>query len=133
MLRMFGFLPPAGCYLLAALAMGTTYWIQTTIAEANGVSDSRIYVVGGIIAFLLAFAGFQKSLEQKEKAQKPRVSSEEVMQKLTPTETGTKEGTLDVPPPLVGGPAADSPLGRVRARSGPAEVDLERPASGLTS
>ena len=131
MLRMFGFLPPAGCYLLAVVTMGTTYWVQTTIVEAGGAVDTRIYVVGGIVAFLLAFAGFQKSLEQKENAQQPRVSSEEVMQKLTPTETGNKDGELDVPPPLVGGPAADSPLGRVRARSGSPSAELERPVSGL--
>ena len=117
MFRMFGFLPPIGCYALAAVVLGATYLAQTSLIEAGGVPDSRIYVVGGILAFLLGFAGFQKSIWEREEAQRPRVSSSDVMQKLVPKETGLKDEELDGPPAQVSGPAADSPLARVRARS----------------
>ncbi len=117
MLRMFGFLPPIGCYALAAIALVATYILQLRLVNAGEPADSRIYVVGGILAFLLGFVGFQKYLEQREEAQRPRVSSSDVMQKLVPKETGLKDNDLDAPPELVNGPAADSPLARVRARS----------------
>ena len=117
MLRMFSFMPPLGCYALAVAALGATYLAQMAVIERSGAADSRLYVVGGILAFLLAFLGFQRSLEQREEAQRPRVSSADVLQKLTPTETGQPDAELDVPPADLHGPAADSPLGRVRARS----------------
>lgn len=117
MLRMFSFLPPVGCYVLSALALAGTYLIHSRLTAAGEAVDSSIYVVGGIVAFLFAFAGFQKSLEERDRASRPRVSSDEVLQKLTPTETATKDRSLDIPPPVLSGPAADSPLGRVRARS----------------
>ena len=117
MLRMFSFLPPVGCYILAGIVLVATYGVQQGLVAANEVVDSKIYVVGGILAFLLAFAGFQKHLEQREEAKRPRVSSSDVMQKLMPKETGQKDKDLDIPPELVHAPPADSPLARVRARS----------------
>lgn len=117
MLRMFGFLPPIGCYALAAVVLVATYTLQVSLANAGEPADSRIYVVGGILAFLLGFAGFQRYLEQRDEAQRPRVSSSDVMQKLAPKETGLKDSELDGPPENLHGPAADSPLARVRARS----------------
>ena len=122
MLRIFSFLPPIGCYALAIIVVAGTMSIQTMLENAGHSADSRIYVAGGILAFLLAFAGFQKSIEQKQENAKPRVSSDEVMQKLTPTETGAANPDLDIPPQTLSGPAADSPLGRVRARSQSLEV-----------
>ena len=115
---MFSFLPPIAFYALAATALIATYFIQVAITNATGMSDSRVFVVGGIVAFLLSFVGFQRSLEQKEKASLPRVSSHEVLQKLSPTETGRAEPDLNVLADNIDGPAADSPLGRIRARSG---------------
>lgn len=117
MFRMFSFLPPIGLYTLAALALAGTYYIHSSQTAAGETVDSSVYVVGGIIAFLLAFAGFQKSLAERDEAKRPRVSSDEVMKKLTPTETGIKDVGLDGPPQSLTGPTADSPLGRVRARS----------------
>lgn len=117
MLRMFSFLPPIGCYVLAIVAVVATYVLQMGLAEAGQPVDTRIYVVGGLLAFLLAFSGFQKSLEEREEANKPRVSSADVMQKLAPKETGLPDADLDAPPETLSGPAADSPLARVRARS----------------
>ncbi|NNE81208.1 MAG: hypothetical protein HKN18_13155 [Silicimonas sp.] len=122
MFRMFSFLPPIGCYVLAiAVAVGT-YSFQSSLDTGEGNLQSQVTLVGGILAFLLVFAGFQKSIEQKGEAQKPRVSSAEVMQKLTPTESGTPDPDLDIPPQSLTGPADDSPLGRVRARSETMEV-----------
>ena len=117
MLRMFSFLPPIGCYALAAIVLGGTYSLYTSLEGVEGNLPKQVLLVGGILAFLLGFAGFQKSSEQKGVAKKPRVSSEEVLQKLTPTETGLADPELDVPPQTMTGPADDSPLGRVRARS----------------
>ncbi len=117
MLRMFSFLPPIACYALSMVALVATYMAQMVMIENAGSADTRIYVVGGILAFLLAFAGFQRSVEQREEAKRPRVSSHDVMQKLTPTETARPDAELDVPPTDIHGPSEDSPLGRVRARS----------------
>jgi len=122
MLRMFSFLPPIGCYALAVAVLFGTYSLRSSLEASEGNLASQILLVGGIIAFLLAFLGFQRSLEQKDEAQKPRVSSEEVLQKLTPTETGLPDADLEVPPRPLSGPSADSPLGRVRARSDRLEV-----------
>lgn len=117
MLRIFSFMPPFACYALSMAALGATYLAQMAMIENSGAADTRIYVVGGIFAFLLAFVGFQRTLEQKEEASRPRVSSQDVLQKLTPTETGLPDPELNGPPEDLHGPAADSPLGRVRARS----------------
>ena len=117
MLRMFSFMPPIACYALAIVAGAATYLAQMAMIENTGAADSRIYVVGGILAFLLAFIGFQRTLDQKEEASRPRVSSHDVLQKLTPTESGGPDLELNGPPEDLHGPAADSPLGRVRARS----------------
>ena len=117
MLRMFGFLPPIGFYALVVVVLVATYFIQMSLIEAGEAPDSRVFVVGGILAFLLGFAGLQKAMVQREEAQRPRVSSSDVMQKLAPKETGLKDSTLDAPPETVHGPPADSPLARVRARS----------------
>ena len=122
MLRIFSFLPPIGCYVLAAGALFASYALQMELIARGQPADSRIYVVGGILAFLLGFAGFQKSMEQRENAKKPRVSSAEVMQKLTAPESGIADPELDVPPENLSGPAEDSPLGRIRARSGPIDA-----------
>lgn len=118
MLRMFSFLPPIGFYVLAICALSAAYSMQEAVLLTNPEAEvKQIWLVGGIMAFLLAFGGFQKSLENRAKAQEPRVSSADVMQKLTPTETGRKDASLDVPSPLATGPDADSPLGRLRAKS----------------
>ena len=118
MLRMFSFLPPAGFYAFAGTAVAVTWWFYDSLTRAGEPVDTRIFVVGGILAFLFAFLGFQRSIEEREERNKPRVSSDEVMQKLTPTETGRKDRSLDMPPPSAHGPAHDTPLGRLRARSG---------------
>lgn len=117
MFRMFSFLPAIGCYVLAIVAVVATYFFQMGLEEAGQPVDTRVYVVGGLLAFLLAFAGFQKSLEDREEANKPRVSSADVMQKLAPKESGLPDADLDAPPETLSGPAEDSPLARVRARS----------------
>lgn len=118
MLRMFSFLPPIGFYVLAICALAAAYSAQEAVLLNNPEAEvKQIWLIGGIVAFLLCFGGFQKSLEDKAKAQEPRVSSADVMQKLTPTETGRKDASLDVPAPNVAGPDADSPLGRIRAKS----------------
>ncbi len=123
MLRLFGFLPPIGFYALAICALAATWSAHEAFLASNPDGDTnKIWLVGGILAFLLAFGGFQKSLENRAKASRPRVSSADVMQKLTPTETGTADRGLDVPPDNVHGPDADSPLGRIRARSEPVEL-----------
>lgn len=122
MLRMFSFLPPVGLYILAIVALGGTYFAQEAVLAANPEADiNKIWLVGGILAFLLGFGGFQKSLEARDAANTPRVSSADVLQKLTPTETGAPDAGLEVPPPSQHGPDADSPLGRLRARSEPME------------
>ncbi len=122
MLRMFGFLPPIGFYVLALTALAATLSVKDAFLAANPDGDTnKIWLVGGIFAFLLAFGGFQKSLENRARANQPRVSSADVMQKLTPTETGKADRSLDGPPTMVHGPDADSPLGRIRAKSGSAD------------
>ena len=118
MLRMFSFLPPIGFYVLAICVLAGTYSLQTTLQAGNPEVDiNKLWLVGGILAFLLGFGGFQKSIENRAQASKPTVSSADVLQKLTPTETGQANPDLDVPPESVHGPDANSPLGRVRARS----------------
>lgn len=118
MLRLFSFLPPIGFYVLAIAVLAGTYSFHVNILAENPDADTnRIWLVGGILAFLLGFSGFQKAMEDRGKAAEPRVSSSDVLQKLTPTTTGTKDGDLDIPPPIAHGPEANSPLGRVRARS----------------
>jgi hypothetical protein len=123
MLRVFSFLPPIGFYVLAVAVLAATYSFHSTLMSADPEADTnQVWLVGGIFAFLLAFGGVQKRMEEREQAAKPRVSSADVLQKLTPTETGKKDGELDLPPPSVHGPDANSPLGRVRARSNPLEL-----------
>ena len=105
------------------LCAGRHLYIQTTLQAVEVEVDfNKIWLVGGILAFLLGFGGFQKSLEEREKANQPTVSSADVMQKLTPTETGKANPDLDIPPEGAHGPEADSPLGRLRARSEPLEL-----------
>lgn len=123
MFRMFSFLPPIGSYILAIGILCGTYFLQGEMLAADPEADvNKVWLVGGILAFLLGFGGFQKSMELKGEAMKPRVSSSDVLQKLTPTETGTADNDLEAPPPTFHGPDADSPLGRVRARSNPMET-----------
>lgn len=117
MFRLFAALPPFALYALAALTAVATWFLTSSFAVAGDPVDSRWYVVGGILAFLFFFSGFQKSLEERQEAAKPRVSSEDVLQKLSPKESGMADKNLDVPPPDRHGPAADTPLGRIRARS----------------
>ena len=118
MLRLFSFLPPIGFYVLAiAILAGTYSFHMTTLAENPDADTNRIWLVGGILAFLLGFSGFQKAMEDRGKASQPRVSSSDVLQKLTPMTTGGKDADLDIPPPITHGPEANSPLGRVRART----------------
>lgn len=123
MLRMFSFLPPIGSYILAIGVLSGTYYLQAAMLASDPETDvNKIWLVGGILAFLLGFGGFQKSMELKSEAMKPRVSSSDVLQKLTPTETGAVDSGLEVPPPSLHGPEANSPLGRLRAKSEPAET-----------
>jgi|GEM_PF-2340464 hypothetical protein len=118
--RMFGFLPPIGSYILAAGILMGTYFLQAEILAMDPEADvNKVWLVGGLIAFLLAFGGFQRSIELRSEAAQPRVSSADVLQKLTPTETGTLDMQLENAPAEIHGPDADSPLGRVRARSAP--------------
>ena len=120
MFRMFSFLPPIGLYILALGVMGGTYYLQAELIASDPEADvNKVWLVGGIIAFLLAFSGFQRAMEQRSEAMQPRVSSADVLQKLTPGGTGMTDPDLDAPSPFVHGPRADSPLARVRARSNP--------------
>lgn len=120
MLRMFSFLPPFACYILALGVLGGTYYLQSAISEADPQANvNRIWLVGGILSFLLGFGGVQRSMELRGEAMQPRVSSTDVLQKLTPTETGRADTEPDGPPEFAHGPEADSPLGRIRARSNP--------------
>lgn len=123
MFRAFGFLPPIGFYVLAAAVLAGTYSLHSNILDGDPEANTnQVWLVGGIIAFLLGFGGLQKRMEEREQASQPRVSSADVLQKLSPSETGRKDGDLDVPPPSVHGPDANTPLGRVRARSNPLEL-----------
>ncbi|MCG6883452.1 MAG: hypothetical protein LJE62_06835 [Silicimonas sp.] len=122
MFRMFSFLPPIGSYVLALGVLGGTYYLQASMLAANPDTDvNKIWLVGGILAFLLAFGGFQRGLEQKGEAMKPRVSSSDVLEKLTHPETGMANPDLDVPSHAYHEPDANSPLGRLRARSNPGQ------------
>lgn len=123
MFRMFSFLPPFASYVLALGLLAGTYYLQAAMLASDPDADvNKVWLVGGILAFLLAFGGFQRGLEQRSEAMKPRVSSSDVLQKLTPTETGAVDAELEVPPPSLHGPEANTPLGRLRARSEPAET-----------
>ena len=118
MFRMFSFLPPVVSYVLALGVLGGTYYLQAAMGAADPETDTnRIWLVGGIFAFLLAFGGFQRGMEQRVKSMQPRVSSADVMQKLAGAETAGLSRDLDLPSHDVHAPQADSPLGRVRARS----------------
>lgn len=123
MFRMFSFLPPIASYVVAIGVLSGTYYLQAGMLEADPVADvNKVWLVGGIIAFLLAFGGFQKGIENRSEKMQPRVSSADVLQKLTPTETGDKHETLDIAPQNMQALDADSPLGRIRARSNPVET-----------
>lgn len=118
MLRMLSFLPPLGFYILAICILAATYSMHTSMLDANPDADvNKVWLIGGILAFLLGFGGVQQTLENREEAKQPRVSSLDVLQKLTPTTTGIADPELDLPPDMANGPADDSPLGRVRAKS----------------
>ena len=123
MLRLFTILPPICSYIIALVALAVTYSLSRSLIEA-GFTDNlgRIWLVGGIVAFSFGFGGFQRSLELRELARRSRISSSDVMQKLVPKETGLADKDLDVPPAQVAGPDANSPLGRLRARSGQGQV-----------
>lgn len=122
MFRMFSFLPPIASYILACLVMVATYYAQAGMLAANPDADvNKVWLVGGIVAFLLGFGGFQKSIELRSEKMTPRVSSSDVLQKLTPTETGKADPELEIPVHPHHAPEADSPLGRMRARSNPLE------------
>jgi hypothetical protein len=122
MFRMFSFLPPIASYILALLVMVATYYAQAGMLAANPDADvNKVWLVGGIVAFLLAFGGFQKSIERRSERMTPRVSSSDVLQKLTQKETGKPDPDLDIPVHPHHAPDANSPLGRVRARSNPME------------
>lgn len=75
------------------------------------------YVAGGIIVLLLTFVGYQRSVEDRA-SRRPRVTSTEVMSKLTPMATGMADPDLAlVAPRRVSKADPDSPLGRIQARS----------------
>lgn len=123
MSRMFSFLPPIGSYILAVGILAGTYFLQDAMRVADPTADvNKVWLVGGLLGFLLAFGGFQRSVEMRNEKMQPRVSSTDVLQKLTPTETGVADQNLNVPPASVHAPDADSPLGRIRARSNPMET-----------
>lgn len=123
MFRMFSFLPPIGSYILAFGVIAGTYYLQGVMLADNPEADvNKVWLVGGLLAFLLGFGGFQKSMEMRSEKMQPRVSSSDVLQKLTPTATGTADQNLEVPPQILHGPDADSPLGRLRAKSNPLQT-----------
>jgi hypothetical protein len=75
------------------------------------------YVIGGLIALFLAVLGYMRSVEDRNN-RKPRVTSTEVMSKLTPTAPGAADPALDLIAPRVTSKAdPDSPLGRIQARA----------------
>ncbi|MCV6591390.1 MAG: hypothetical protein OIF48_00445 [Silicimonas sp.] len=117
MFNLFNVMPPVACYALAATSLIATYFTQIAVIESSGAPDSRVYVVGGIVAFLLGFVGFQRKLEQRDAASRPRVSSSDVLQKLSPGQDGQAAPELNLRPDGLHGPDADSPLGRVRSRT----------------
>ena len=118
MLRVFSFLPPIGFYILAIAILAAAYAMHSEMLAADPQANTnQVWLVGGIIAFLFGFGGVQKTLEEREEKNTPRVSSSDVMQKLTPSETGKADPQLDIAPRNVSGPGLDTPLGRVRARS----------------
>lgn len=118
MLRFFSFLPPIGSYILAIGILSGTYFLQDAMRLADPSADvNKVWLVGGLLAFLLAFGGVQKSIEMRNEKMQPRVSSSDVLQKLTPTEKGVADQNLNVPPASVHAPDVNSPLGRIRARS----------------
>lgn len=121
MFRMFSFLPPVGSYILALGVLGGTYFLQLEMLAANPDTDvNKIWLVGGILAFLLGFGGFQKSMEIRGEAMKPRVSSSDVLEKLTHGESGAPHAEPTMPSHMIHEPEGDSPLARVRAKSDPA-------------
>ena len=108
MLRMFSFLPPIGSYILATGILAGTYFLQDALLAANPQADvNKVWLVGGLLAFLLAFGGIQKSIEMRSERMQPRVSSSDVLQKLTPSETGVADQTIEAPPPTLHAPDAD--------------------------
>ena len=75
------------------------------------------YVVGGIIVLLLTFVGYQRTLEDRA-SRRPRVSSTDVMSKLTPMAPGDAKPEFEMAPRQRTSKAdPDSPLGRIQARS----------------
>lgn len=131
MFRMFSFLPPVGSYVLAICILAGTYFAQAEMLANNpGADVNKVWLVGGIIAFLLAFGGFQKSLQLRGEAMTPRVSSSEVMEKLAHGDASRPHPEPDMPSHMIHEPAEDTPLTRVRARSNPPqphqEVDVRR-------
>ena len=60
MFRMFSFLPPIGCYALAVVAIVGTYSFQASLDSSEGNLQSQVMLIGGIVAFLLIFAGISK-------------------------------------------------------------------------
>lgn len=123
MFRMFSFLPPIASYILAMGVIASTFYLQAGLLEANPDTDvNKVWLIGGIVAFLVAFGGFQKSIENRSEKMQPRVSSADVLQKLTPTETAVADPSFDVSPSPMQTLDANSPLGRVRARSNPVET-----------
>ncbi len=120
MFRSFSFLPPIGSYTLAVGVLAGTYYAQAEMLADNPDADvNRIWLVGGILAFLLAFGGLQKSMELRGEAMTPRVSSSDVMEKLAHADMSEPRPEPDMPSHMIHEPAEDSPLTRVRARSNP--------------
>ena len=121
MFRMFSFLPPIGSYILAAGVLAGTYYAQAEMLAGNPDADvNKIWLVGGIVTFLLAFGGIQRSMEIRGEAMTPRVSSSDVMEKLTHGDVAEPRPEPEMPSHMIHEPAEDSPLTRVRARSNPA-------------
>lgn len=81
------------------------------------------YVLGGIIALLFVFLGYQRSIA--DSSRKPRVTSTEVMSKLSPMATGMADPDLDlVAPRTVSKADPNSPLGRIQARAQSERLDV---------
>ena len=126
MFRMFSFLPPIGSYILAIGALSGTYFAQAEMLAMNPDADvSKVWLVGGILTFLLGFGGLQKSLEMRGEAMTPRVSSTDVLDKLNHAEPSSPAAEPDMPSHMIHKPSGDSPLARVRARSNPQSAHRE--------
>lgn len=119
-MRIFSFLPPIASYVFAGAIVACTFYYQAEVTAADPTADvSRIWLIGGILAFLLGFGGFQKSLERRGEKLQPSVNSMDVLAKLNVKVTDEPVPEPEIVPTPDQWLDADSPLGRLRAKSNP--------------